>query len=686
MFYPVESLKRGGRFYLCWVADSWPQRFQAINNRQIWSQDIRRICHDLQEVICQESRRPSKRFSLRLTSQLIHGLVLLYHRKVNVLFGDLCMIEAHAMHNTNKRCKWVDQVRVHDPRSAQIPRLVIEEVGDEEQVEELLQKTGNIVACVDDITLREPTLPENRPIYDGFGEMHLELPVISDRTIELMLGPDGSAQQQSVIDPWGLSPDRLIDQLRVDKSAHMERVSDYDISLFNKTTGAELQAPGDFGKEIPDIQLPEIPDPQEIQLEIVPHETENRNMPMEIEHISLEEIPIEEYQARQHTRKRKRNVMKIDESLELEKEYMRSRINDVTVEQRCQDPASDILRREVSVRQMLHRPTCAGARITHNLGLKIRKMYLNRLCKLERCDVPEVPMIQRQHQDTRMIVEETEGPILAPVIEEPHILGREQAILDADGSVNISAVAPNVSGLEPNVSALGPNVSALGPNVSGFEPNVSALDPNASTAGRNVEEIQDVSLLPTQKISEMQVPELPAPKRRRTVGTNEARFMIHTENKENQPPNKQWDHLSEMLQEAGISDIPENLPEREVENSQRKKSRENSETPLGSLDRTKVSLGDTDSCTDSQKEIKENWGTFNTMVRIFQCKDARCDPLNMMVLLARGPALPGHGRLTAAKCFSSLLKLKQHGFISIEKNPVTLEIVNINLGPRFDSP
>ncbi|XP_045487450.1 uncharacterized protein LOC110994368 [Pieris rapae] len=670
MFYPVDSLKRGGRFYLCWVADSWPQRFQAINNRQIWSQDIRRICHDLQEVICQESRRPSKRFSLRLTSQLIHGLVILYHRKVNVLIGDLCMIQAHAMHNTNKRRKWVDQVRVHDPRSAQIPRLVIEEVGDEQQVEELLQRTGNIVVSVEDITLREPTLPENRPIDDGFGEMHLDLPVINDRTIELMLGPDGSAAQQSVIDPWGLSPDRLIDQLRVDKSAHMERASDHDISLFNKTTGAELQAPGDFGKEIPDIQLPEIPDPQEIQMEMVPHENENRNM--EAEDILLEEIPIEEYQAQQHTRKRKRIVMKIDECTKLGNAYMRSRVNDIKVEQRCQDPASDISRIQVSVRQMLHRPTCAGARITHNLGFVIRKMYLSSLCKLDRCDVAEVPMIQRQHQDTMMMVKETEDPMLAPVIEEPQLLGREQAIVDADVSVYTSAVGPNVSGLGPNASALGPNVSAAGRNETSVVSDIV------------MEEVQDVSILPTQKISEVQVKEVPsAPKRRRTNGTNEARLMINTD-KENQPPNKQLDHLSEMLHEAGISDIPEIQPEREVENSLRKKSSENSETPLGSLDRTKVSLGDTDSCTDSQRMIKKDWGTFSTMVRIFQCKAAGCDPLNIRVLLERGPVLPGHGRLTAAKCFSSLLKLKQQRFIRIEKNPVTLEIVDINLGPRFD--
>lgn len=50
MFYPVEALKRGGRFYLCWVADSWPLRFATITHRQLWSQDLRQIWY-LQLII-----------------------------------------------------------------------------------------------------------------------------------------------------------------------------------------------------------------------------------------------------------------------------------------------------------------------------------------------------------------------------------------------------------------------------------------------------------------------------------------------------------------------------------------------------------------------------------------------------------------------------------------------------------
>lgn len=45
---------------------------------------------DLSEVLRNESGRPKNRFSLRLSSQLLRGLVRLYHRKVIVFVGMLC--------------------------------------------------------------------------------------------------------------------------------------------------------------------------------------------------------------------------------------------------------------------------------------------------------------------------------------------------------------------------------------------------------------------------------------------------------------------------------------------------------------------------------------------------------------------------------------------------------------------
>lgn len=52
MFYPVESLKRGGKFYLCWVADSWPLRFATLTQKQLWSQDIRKLWYGI--LYCQD--------------------------------------------------------------------------------------------------------------------------------------------------------------------------------------------------------------------------------------------------------------------------------------------------------------------------------------------------------------------------------------------------------------------------------------------------------------------------------------------------------------------------------------------------------------------------------------------------------------------------------------------------------
>lgn len=75
--------------------------------------------------------------------------------------------------------------------------------------------------------------------------------------------------------------------------------------------------------------------------------------------------------------------------------------------------------------------------------------------------------------------------------------------------------------------------------------------------------------------------------------------------------------LSSKLQEAGLADIipPPNITEVPLIQTQRptistshRKSQttgsESSETPLGSLDRTKVSLGDSEQTTDSKRFIR----------------------------------------------------------------------------------
>lgn len=65
--------------------------------------------------------------------------------------------------------------------------------------------------------------------------------------------------------------------------------------------------------------------------------------------------------------------------------------------------------------------------------------------------------------------------------------------------------------------------------------------------------------------------------------------------------------VTTLLQEAGLADM-EMRPEVQIEEESQRKSRkhgsESSETMLGSLDRTKVSLGDSEHTTESKRFIR----------------------------------------------------------------------------------
>ncbi|CAG4996338.1 unnamed protein product [Parnassius apollo] len=261
MSYPIDYLKQGGRFYLCWLADTCPLRFTTISRRQLYSQDIRKICDDLLEVTTNESSDPAARFSLRLSSQLLRGLVRLYQRKVTVLLGDLCMINATILEKTNK--KWI----LHDApiytENVQRPRLQIilqeepanvEDEEDEENVEELLRNSKNVVANIDEITLKEPTMPEIMLLNDDFGELHIDHQ-IADRTMELMMQGDVSAIDHSVFDlPADFSAEKSHDKSEpATHDAQMETTSEHDVAMYRKSVGTELVAVGDFEKGMYEI-------------------------------------------------------------------------------------------------------------------------------------------------------------------------------------------------------------------------------------------------------------------------------------------------------------------------------------------------------------------------------------------------------------------------------------------------
>ena len=80
-------------------------------------------------------------------------------------------------------------------------------------------------------------------------------------------------------------------------------------------------------------------------------------------------------------------------------------------------------------------------------------------------------------------------------------------------------------------------------------------------------------------------------------------YLLTEANKENIPSeaNQDLQELTAILQAAGLED-GRPLPDIEQPNQGRKDS--SSETPLGSLDRTKVSLGESERTTDSKRFLR----------------------------------------------------------------------------------
>ncbi|KAL0831509.1 hypothetical protein ABMA28_002303 [Loxostege sticticalis] len=714
MFYPVESLKRGGRFYLCWVADSWPLRFATITHRQLWSQDIRRICDDLMEVVTNESGRPSNRFSLRLSSQLMRGLVRLYQRKVTIFLGDLCMINANVTKNVNK--KWnIHEITVENVVHRPLPQLppqalvIPEEPENEQRIEEIIQNSGNVVGNIQEITLRETALPEIQiPVNDGFGEENPEqaLQMLRDQTLEMMLAQDASAAQHSALDlQLDTTGDKSHDKSRAPHDApQMERISEHDMTLFRKSAGDERLTLGGLEKdipEIPEIQLPDLSGPppekqipEEPQMQSIPIPGPEQQQKEPEESISKEkevvEIELEELEDQpQAKRRRFRHRLIIDKKTKLSADYLVTRIENPSVELRCEDSSDDIVQIRVPVETYFRRPAHAGACNEGRIGYPLTRLFQRNLGyhhrqAVDEREMEEVVAERSRRVRTRSALEriEEEAELAVPDKSTAQI---DQPVPELEMTRECFNVAEAVNLLEP--------------------PNVTLPE--------------DISDLPTQKLeilsqsqtrkrtSEYEV----SPKRQRLIGyvsfRQSQQMAIETApdveaDKENVPsfanvqpipasqsPEKS---LTVMLQEVGLADLPPPKPteieqvivSRSTQEVRPRNGSESNETPLGSLDRTKVSLGDSDQTTDSRRFIRDQWGTEGTMVKILGSIKAGLAPLTVRRLTNKGPVLAGYHAIIAARCFTSILKLKQHGFIKVIKDPETLEIRDILLGPKFD--
>ncbi|XP_060803727.1 uncharacterized protein LOC106130853 [Amyelois transitella] len=678
MFYPAESLKRGGRFYLCWLADSWPERFATISQRQVWSHDVRKICDDLLHVMTNESGRPVNRFSLRLSSQLLRGLVRLYQRKVSLYLVDLCMTNASVFRHANK--KWhIAEVTLNEHALQPLlileqPQEVVPEPENEQQIAQLIQNSGNVVDNIQDITLKESAIPDYQlPSNDGFGEEHpgQALQLLVDRTIETMLHADAPAQQLS-------ARGAALDVSELDKSrlaAHdlqMEAAAELDLTMFRKSTNPDLLAAGDFEKDHPLEEQAEIS-----RMQTIPEP------PAEIELQELEEPP---------TKRRRMNKLIIDKNTKISANILHARINNPTVELRCEDPTDDVIQLRLPVDLYFRRPAHGGYKFKYNIANAITRLFLrnlgvvaNQLAVKREMEEPRIHRSLRPRE--RSVLERIEEEIVVQGVLQPTHQPVDQQV-EPPGELDTTKEAAGVLIDQP-------------------------MQPE-----QPVQIEVDISDMPTQKLdtlsqAEKRKSDVDTLSRKRLRASDFASFRLSQQlaieaevataeaEKENIPhplnqqsptksPNKSQRTVLSMLEQAGLADVceprvTETNPESLTERTAKRGGSEGSETPLGSLDRTKVSLGDSDKTTDSIRQIREQWGTVGTMTKIMKAiKRGPKQPITVWYLMNRGPILQEYKNVIAARCFSSILKLKHHGFIIVRKDPETLEIRDIILGPRFD--
>ncbi|GBP18384.1 hypothetical protein EVAR_14777_1 [Eumeta japonica] len=115
------------------------------------------------------------------------------------------------------------------------PKIVLRELLDEEQLEERIQASGNVIANIQDITLREELLSEGRLPVEGFGEENANqaLQMLNNRTLEVMMAGDEALGQVSGVDVTNLQDmDKSKDPTKLQADVHMEQMPNLDITSF----------------------------------------------------------------------------------------------------------------------------------------------------------------------------------------------------------------------------------------------------------------------------------------------------------------------------------------------------------------------------------------------------------------------------------------------------------------------
>ncbi|KAG6445732.1 hypothetical protein O3G_MSEX004073 [Manduca sexta] len=329
--------------------------------------------------------------------------------------------------------------------------------------------------------------------------------------------------------------------------------------------------------------------------------------------VELEEL--EETEPRQKRRKFK-NKLIIDKNTKLSGNFLRARISNIAVELRCEDSADDIVDLRVPWDVYFSRPTHAGDRVSSNLNLDITRLFIRNLGVVGTRTLPEREMEEareRHRMYTRSVlerIEEVEEPTAHDKTQAPQLEPAEVDI--STRSVDVTAPRVSVPQQELDISELPTQkletLSQQARKRTG-EPEIVTTPKRQKSGYISFRISQQLATESPVAISENEKEnvtiEQPSPTKRARRSTVLKEISQVEENITAKDTEKS---VTVMLQQAGLADIetyqPVEIEQRAVTQKSQRHRSESSETPLGSLDRTRVSLGDSEQTTDSKRFIR----------------------------------------------------------------------------------
>ncbi|XP_077292802.1 uncharacterized protein LOC143915855 [Arctopsyche grandis] len=645
MFYDLQLLKKGGRFYLCHLAASWPTQFKAVTNRTIRTCNFIDICEDLRMFVSTESSAPSRRFSLRLSVRLLMGLLILFQRKVDLLAYDVLSYKDLVKKDKPKENLPITKEKnKRNPLAVTLPELE----APLQNVPLDINLNSFIAQDISTITLTEVDQIVPPIVYENFGEENVagdqiihagEGPILINTTAEIHAPPRNipiiMVNDNLIVNETEINVFQDIPEIRIEIPPEMLVISRNSYTF-------RILTPNQCFIIFILLLLVNIKfDTSNVIGEAIVNDTSRQSQlakrMLDSINATLESI------VPSSPKRKKAKVQMINKKLVLSANYIRSRLID-NIEMRCEEPKEDI----VWYGDIFHYKRLIMQPAFLNDGLKVNSVFSKTLCPLFVRNTITKPNSNTCNAESFVL--------------------RPKEDIRADTKVEQSMKASFIGNI---TNMLSPNphqtLNLIEENLEG--PHM--LD-HGSVSRNDTNLLQD-------SLKRLDMAETGEPERKRSKSgyitinrsdVNQTIVDVH-----NQPTTPQ---CFENIESRNVTMIENQMPP-DVQ------FEENNQTLLENVNRfrNELSVESTlDEYKEQQKILSEFGDPHHLLVKIAKTrKIAKNKKLTLYDVTERyyESSMPVSHRQVFVRSFYSLLKLMARGYVKVEKKENSSDILNIEV-------